>query len=288
MDASPYYAETRAGNRAGAAARPFIDNDYCLYNGAFREPGGLAMPSSLARLYVGPLQHLAPPAIAPMTHEGMPAHELLDPARLAALLERFGAQYDHGDRRAVASLWSKWHFSVLAAHGLAANLLLERDLPLSLDALHLQQSAEGQTTGLVLRHAGRPLAAFDPSARFTTLLDGHLAPLIEALAAVSGASPKVFWSNAGNYVEYFAGALAEHPMAGPDAGEPAKALMTRRTLPDGRRNPLYHPVRYVENDNGTPRRVRRLCCIRYLIDELGVCGNCPLDCPNRSRAAKTR
>ncbi|MDW7747100.1 siderophore-iron reductase FhuF [Halomonas sp.] len=245
------------------------------------------MPSSLARLYVGPLQHLAPPAIAPAAPEGMPARELLDPARLAGLLECFGARYGQGDRRAVASLWSKWHFSALAGHGLAANLLLERDLPLGLDELHLRQSPEGQTTGLVLRHAGRPLAKLAPHSRFATLLDGHLAPLVEALATASGASPKVFWSNAGNYVEHFAGALADHPMATADVAEPARALLASRTLPDGRRNPLHRPVRYVEGDDGTPRRVRRLCCIRYLIDELGVCGNCPLACRHRARAAET-
>lgn len=245
------------------------------------------MPSSLARLYVGPLQHLAPPAIAPVAPDGMPARELLDPARLDALLTRFGVQYGRGDRRAVASLWSKWHFAALIAHGLATNLLLERDLPLGLDELHLAQSPEGKTTGLVLRHAGRPLAELDPHSRFATLLDAHLSPLIEALAAVTGASPRVFWSNAGNYLEHFAGALADHPMAAPDVSEPAKALMASPTLPDGRRNPLHRPVRYVEDEDGAPRRVRRLCCIRYLIDELGVCGNCPLACRGRARAAET-
>ncbi|MDZ7853929.1 MAG: siderophore-iron reductase FhuF [Halomonas sp.] len=236
------------------------------------------MPSSLARLYVGPLQHLAPPAIATVAPAGMPARELLEPAYLDTLLERFGAQYPQGDRRAVASLWSKWHFSSLCGHGLAANLLLKRDLPLGLDELHLQQSPEGQTTGLVLRHAGRPLAELDPASRFATLLDGHLTPLVEALTAATGASPKVFWSNAGNYLEYFAGALVDHPMASPGLAEPARELMESRTLPDGRRNPLYRPVRYVQGDDGTPRRLRRLCCIRYLIDDLGVCGNCPLEC----------
>ncbi|WP_280553506.1 siderophore-iron reductase FhuF [Halomonas sp. 25-S5] len=245
------------------------------------------MPSSLARLYVGPLQHLTPPAIAPVAPDGMPARELLDPARLAALLERFGARYDEGDLRAVASLWSKWHFSPLIAHGLAANLLLERDLPLDLYELHLQQSPEGQTTGLVLPHAGRHLAELAPHSRFATLLDGHLTPLVEALATASGASPRVFWSNAGNYVEHFAGALADHPMAAADVAEPARALLASRTLPDGRRNPLHRPVRYVEGEDGPPRRVRRLCCLRYLIDELGVCGNCPLACRRRARAAET-
>ncbi|MCL7939887.1 siderophore-iron reductase FhuF [Halomonas sp. ATCH28] len=247
------------------------------------------MDQALSPLYIGPLAGLRPPRVsATPAADSCPTRELLDPAYLDALLSRFGAQYPQGDRRAVASLWSKWHFSSLCGHGLAANLLLERDLPLGLDELHLQQSPEGQTTGLVLRHAGRPLAELDSPSRFATLLDGHLTPLVEALAAATGASPKVFWSNAGNYFEYFAGALGDHPMAAPDVGEPAEALMASRTLPDGRRNPLYRPVRYVEGDDGAPRRLRRLCCIRYLIDELGVCGNCPLTCHRASRREKEK
>ncbi|MCG6657774.1 siderophore-iron reductase FhuF [Halomonas campisalis] len=242
------------------------------------------MNQVLPPLYTGPLEGLSPPKVATApAADAAPARDLLDPDHLDALLERFGARYDHGDRRAVASLWSKWHFSALIAHGLAANLLLERDLPLGLDELHLVQSPEGQTTGLVLRHVGRPLAGLDPHARFATLLDDHLTPLVEALAATTGASAKVFWSNAGNYFEHFAGALANHPMAAPDVAEPARALMESRTLPDGRRNPLYHPVRYVEGEGDGTRRVRRLCCIRYLIDELGVCGNCPLRRDDRQR-----
>ncbi|WP_416139807.1 siderophore-iron reductase FhuF [Halomonas sp. HK25] len=246
------------------------------------------MNQALSPLYIGPLAGLRPPKVsATPTADSYPTSELLDPAYLDALLARFGAQYPQGDRRAVASLWSKWHFSSLCGHGLVANLLLERDLPLGLDELHLQQSPEGQTTGLVLRHAGRPLADLEPHTRFATLLDDHLTPLIEALAATTGASPKVFWSNVGNYFEHFAGALASHPMAAPDVAEPARALMESRTLPDGRRNPLYRPVRYIEREADSPRRVRRLCCIRYLIDELGVCGNCPLACRGRVRTAET-
>lgn len=247
------------------------------------------MTQALSTLYIGPLEGLTPPRVASTPGpDVLPARALLDPAYLAGLFERFGARYGRGvDCRAVASLWSKWHFSGLVAHGLAANLLLERDLPLGLDDLHLAQSPEGQTTGLELRHSGRPLAELDALSRFATLLDDHLTPLVEALASATGASPRVFWSNAGNYFEYFAGVLPGHPMAAPDVGEPAQALMESRTLPGGRRNPLYRPVRYVEpSEPGAPARIRRLCCIRYLIDELGYCANCPLDCRRRARATK--
>ncbi|WP_299231601.1 siderophore-iron reductase FhuF [uncultured Halomonas sp.] len=246
------------------------------------------MPHTLSPLYVGPLKSFPPPRVSMAPEAGtLPARNLLDPAYLDALFTRFGARYGHGDRRAVASLWSKWHFSALAAHGLAANLLLERDLPLGLDELYLRQSPEGQTTGLVLRHAGKPLAELDPHSRFATLLDNHLTPLIEALATVTGASPKVFWSNAGNYVEYFTSVIHTHPMAAADQGEPARALLECRTLPDGRRNPLYRPVHYVTpTEPERPARVRRLCCIRYLIDELGYCANCPLECRRAGKSSK--
>ncbi len=245
------------------------------------------MLHSMSSLYIGPLEGMTPPSVSAVSRSDvLAARELLDPACLNELLARFGTRYGNGDRRAVASLWSKWHLSVVAAHGLAANLLLGHDLPLGLDDLHLELSPEGQTTGLVLRHAGRPLTELAPVSRFATLLDGHLTQLIEALATATGASSRVFWSNAGNYFEYFAGALAEHPLASPEAIDPARQLLERQTLPDGRRNPLYRPVRYVEADEpGSPRRIRRLCCLRYLIDELGVCGNCPLTCRRGPRAA---
>lgn len=237
------------------------------------------MSSPLAQLYVGPLQYLTPPAVgqAP-TAKTVSAHRLAEPAYMAALLERFSAQYAHGDRRALASLWSKWHFSALIGHGLAASLLLGRELPLSLEALSLTLSPAGQTTGFQLAHAGQTVDEPAASVRFATLLDGHLAPLIATLATVSGASPRVFWSNAGSYVAHFAEALETHPLAVLGAGAAARALMAEHTWPDGRRNPLYQPVRQVTGEDGAPRQVRRVCCLRYRLEELDVCGNCPLAC----------
>lgn len=246
------------------------------------------MTHALSQLYIGPLASFSPPRITTTAPgaDTLSARKLLDPPRLTALLDRFGTRYRHGDRRAIASLWSKWHFSTLFVHSLATNLLFERDLPLGLHELHLIQSSDGQTAGLELAHAGKPLADLDPVSRFTTLLDHHLTPLIQALADTTGASPKVFWSNAGNYFEYFANALTHHPMAAPDTGAPARALMACRTLPDGRRNPLFQPVRYVTpTPPDRPARVRRMCCIRYLIDDLGYCANCPLACRRGARQA---
>ncbi|MDT8896040.1 siderophore-iron reductase FhuF [Halomonas sp. I1] len=248
------------------------------------------MSFALSSLYIGPMEQLTPPRVSPhAASDTIAAADLLDPARLDALMAGFSARYPGGDRRALVSLWTKWHFATVASTTLAANLLLERDLPLALDDLRLILAPEGHVAGLCLKNEGRPLAELEGTARFSTLIDDHLTPLIEGLAAYSGASPKVFWSNAGNYFEHFTQAVPMHPMASAMTAEPAQQLLASRKLADGRRNPLYQPVRYVDaaNDDAgasAPRRVRRLCCIRYLIDELGYCGNCPLECRGRRRA----
>ncbi|RUA22582.1 hypothetical protein DSL92_05210 [Billgrantia gudaonensis] len=54
--------------------------------------------------------------------------------------------------------------------------------------------------------------------RFTALFDQHCEPLIEALAALSGLSPKVFWSNPATTWNTRANLLATSRFAG--AGEP--------------------------------------------------------------------
>ncbi|WP_168016042.1 siderophore-iron reductase FhuF [Halomonas salinarum] len=244
------------------------------------------MPPFLDTLYTGPLDGLLPPRVGPVKAPAVSLCDLLRPARFEAELVRFGAGYGYpqgqGDRRALISLWSKWHFGALLAPYLAANLLLERDLPVGCDEVGVHLTPAGHPERLQLAHTGRPLTSLDGLMRFSTLIDDHLTPLISDLATRSGASAKVFWSNVGNTFEHFLGALATHPMAQPSAVEEGHRLLAARTLPGGRRNPLYQPVRYFqpepqgETAASPPRRVRRLCCLRYRLPELGYCGNCPL------------
>ena len=55
------------------------------------------------------------------------------------------------------------------------------------------------------------------------------------------------------------------------------AVLQSAKRPDGTRNPLYQPVRYIELEGAAmPWRQRRVCCIRYLLPELELCENCPL------------
>jgi len=245
------------------------------------------MTPALSRLYCGPLEHLTPPFIGEVfPRDAIRGEALLDAPVLDALLARFATQYQGDDLKAIASLWSKWHFASVAAPALAANLLLERDLPLALDEMAIITNAEGRTTQLALPHEGRPLGSLDAFTRFEQLLQGHVAPLVQTLACVSGASPKVFWSNFGNYFEHFSRAAEQHPMALPGLADEALRLVDHRVYPDGRRNPLFMPVRYLVDDAGEHHRTRRLCCLRYRLPEFAYCGNCPLEgCA--PRAAKT-
>ena len=119
----------------------------------------------------------------------------------------------------------------------------------------------------------------DPFELFAGLLDDHLQPLFQAMASQVKVSPKVLWSNAGNYFENLLNLMAR-------AGMPAerlaagRALLETRVRPDGSRNPLFQPVQYlpVTDEQGQPtmRRERKVCCVRYLLPELELCGNCPL------------
>lgn len=237
------------------------------------------MNTALENLYLGPLDGFSPPGVGkpPDQSSMLRAIDLLDTQRLGTQLTRFSTQYRQTDRRAVASLWSKWHFSALISSTLASNLLLDHDLPIGLDEVSIEVGSEGQTRRLWITDTGRPLATQNALTRFTKLIDSHLVPLITALADYSGASPKVFWSNAGNVFEYFTEALQTHPLANSRSVEPARELLASRYLLDGRRNPLFQPVNYLIATTGEGRdRRRRLCCIRYLIPELDYCSNCPL------------
>lgn len=247
---------------------------------------------SLAACYTGPLANFTPPLIG-----GTPPREAFSTARwrdahwLKEDLARMAEQYPGGDLRAVASIWSKWHFSALALTTLAANLLLNRELPVGLNDLQVILNDKGCTSRLWLPHEGTPLTTHAPYGRFATLIEQHWTPLIEQLAAISGAAPRVFWSNAGSYIDHFINVLAEHPLVNADALEAAKALLETRALANGKRNPLFQPVRYVQpNGNEGVKRVRKLCCLRYLLEELGTCGTCPLEGCNieAKKRARTR
>ena len=205
-------------------------------------------------------------------------NELLDEDRLAALLSRFGQNYEQPEPGAVATQWSKWHFSVLLTPVLVANIANDRQLPTDLEAIGIILSEDCRTSAIRLSGEGKVVQSPNAHERFEWLIEGHLKPVIAALSRASGLPQKVFWSNAGNVAESvmreceaFLG--TDHPGV-----QQGIELFATRNWPAGIRNPLYQPVRYVTDSEGTHRK-RRICCLRYSIPSLPYCKSCPLETP---------
>lgn len=231
----------------------------------------------------------------------VPARDVLSPGWLSACIAAHGMQYEVGppdassrqprqsrqgapDERALLSQWSKYLLSSMVSLPLAANLLLDHQLPLELRHLSLRLGEHGVVTQLVLDDAAGQgtsltpeIEAADEATRLQARFQGYLAHLeavIERLVPHTALGPKVFWSNAAHYFVYIVGMLEEQGWVAQAA--PARQLMATRILADGRRNPLYQPVSEVMDRHGEKHVPRKVCCVRYRIECLGYCSNCPL------------
>lgn len=236
----------------------------------------------LAPLFVGDLAPYRDALVlADDSRPSRPIRDWLAPGAFANVLQAYGAPHTADERRGLASEWSKDYLLRLLPPVMAATLVLGHCLPLSLDTLELALDDAGRPQAFKLPDAGHAWppaqigSAEDPFRRFVPLIDEHLQPLIDALAEHSRLSPRVYWSNAANYVEWLVTAIAAKVPAASVAD--ARAMLELRHRLDGRDNPLYRPVRYDTAGEGTaPRRRRRVCCVRYLIPAKPLCTNCPL------------
>lgn len=236
------------------------------------------MIPALAPLFIADFEHYRDVLVLPDDPRvGVPLRTFLGGDYLNDVLTRFGTAYPESDPRGLASIWSKYYFVKMIPPVVAASLILDHRLPLHLDHLQLILDDDCLPVAFKLPDAGQqwtpgPADAFE---RFDELLDHNLRPFIQALAGHVRLSPKVLWSNAGNYFEWLLGVLANAvPHADLTHGH---QLLNARHLPNGRRNPLYQPVRYLKIDGQSePKRQRRVCCIRYRVTALELCDNCPL------------
>lgn len=245
-----------------------------------RQTGQAPAHPLLAPLYRGPLADLEPPR-APAA-AAIPLSRLEDPEWLRPAIAAFATAHGHDDELAAASQWSKHYMAAAVVPAVVANLLLARDIATpgtgSAGAL---LTDDNRVFAITLADDLAPVSASE-AGRFAGLIDDLILPVANALAGLTGASPRVFTSNAGNVFEYITSVVADHPDAPDGAAEPAYQLMARRRQPDGRTNPLYQPVRYYTDAEGNRHRVRRLCCIRYRAANLDYCGNCPLLAENQA------
>ena len=242
------------------------------------------MLPTLAALFQGPFAAFHDRVLLASQAKGevVPLRRLFTPQGLDEVLDRYAVEfmtpvYRRPDRRALMSQWSKYFLAQTIYVPVAANLLLDRRLPLAFDTLGVQLDELGLVERLVIPHEGDSIevAQGDVEARLRPLMCALLGPTIAAMTVHTGIGSKALWSNAGHYYAYLMGQLQGMP-APPPAVDDGARLMTLAYFADGERNPLYQPVRYVENAEGEVEPLRRVCCVRYKLPGLDYCGNCPL------------
>lgn len=212
---------------------------------------------------------------------GIACDDLIDPPVLEARLAHFAEAFPGADRRAVASFWSQYYFAVLTIPLGLAMVLLGRMPSPALDETELLWDPTGGGPSAVRFHDEAGTRETAVTELFVAMMEGHLAPLIAALAGHAGLAPKLLWSNVAGYFEWIVQEMHrrrhEPALAARGAAiDEAVAFFERPTLPSGARNPLLKPVRYVEEGGELVRR-RRICCLRHMLPGVGGCGaTCPV------------
>ena len=204
----------------------------------------------------------------------VPATRLLE--HKAAMLAAMRAVYQGEDERALLSQWSKYYIDVVLPPALIAAQVLGRPLTMALENSTLVLCGGlPQTLWLPVDALGSIADA--PACRYRSLCVDHLAPLFDMLALAVRLSPRVFWNNAGNSLEYALLTLFDSERAHADK---TWLFENRQFFDTGRANPLHQVIRYVDTDRpglDSPFRSRKVCCLRdRLPDETGLCASCPL------------
>lgn len=206
--------------------------------------------------------------------EVLPCAALAEPGVLGGLLDRFAARHGSADRRAVVSMWTQYYAVRLIYPVLAANLLLERDLPLAPEDTLLLVGPHGEPRGFCLAHEGGAVAAGGVE-RFAPLLRGHLAPLVAAVVTEGRIAPRLAWSNIGVRFASVAEMAEQQGLLSAAARADIEAVLEQSCWSDGSPNPICGV--YGTPCGGDAGRRRRVCCLRYLLPDMAGCGcTCPL------------
>lgn len=193
--------------------------------------------------------------------------ELLSDAHRAAMIRRFDGRYGTTDPRAVVSIWSAWYFTTVLPGIVGLSLFGDMTLDLSLDALRFVVSEDQRVAAV--RVASAPIPSPRGPDRFRSMIEDHLGPFVELVAERGHVSRRVVWSNAGSTFDAFL-AKARPYAEGLEAYRDARNLLAERTVASGR-NPLFEPVRILAG-----KRVRRVCCMRFMVPDGRLCASCPL------------
>ena len=222
-------------------------------------------------LFHGPAAHLAQHfAVQPEAGTGISCAELTDPGSLKHLLDAYAyARFRGNDVRSVVSFWSQWYFGFLLPPLLLLANAAQSQVPSNLSSLRLTMNKNGRPDRFQLTDPTVPAAedCGDVFGRLMPLIDDHLAPLVFSLSARSGVSAKVFWMNAAVVLDYTHHVLLDRK------GFDLTQITNSPLKPDGQRNPLFSPYR---PSGSEATRTRRICCLRYRLDDVERCLDCSL------------
>ena len=233
------------------------------------------MISSLAPCFTGIFANYKDALALPGEHTSViPGRELLDRSISENLLARFGEAHVGGDRRAIVSMWTQWHFGALIIPTTAATLLLGRSIQVELDQISIAVDEKGKTAAIILPNA-QPSEILDSDGCFSGLFQNHVEPLIRNFAGRFRVSPRLLWNNAADIFEWALDQAEAIGVFRSDALQEGRSLLSNPHGKTGQVNPMYGLVRYLPQNNQTVRQ-RRLCCLRYLLPGVACCGSiCP-------------
>lgn len=182
--------------------------------------------------------------------------------------------FEHVNHRAITSLWSRWFFGISLPPLLAALIVLGKLPPL--DRVMLDENS--QPYGIRWRDTEWFKTVSDTEEEVT--VDGLLyqfEPVINTLSHGAKLSLNVLWNNFGNLLEFWLQRLKDCTLARADMLTAFEVLLESRSLNKSIKNPVYMPVRYVidARQSSITKRIRRVCCLVYLQNDLEQCENCP-------------
>ncbi|MEA9390262.1 siderophore-iron reductase FhuF [Acerihabitans sp. TG2] len=208
----------------------------------------------------------------------LPATQLTDPYFIGRQLGFFARQrgWQQQDISAVASMWSKSYLSLFTGGWLIARVLLDKEIVAHPARLLLAHNEAGLVTSVVVPNQGKNAAPVSSVNDFTPLFRQHITPHFTSLSEVAGVNVAVLWSNVASGVDTLFRLLSASGQLSPEKQEAMSRLFTEKYWPDGERNLLYRPVFTRKSPTGETIRLRKGCCLRYLLPEMGYCKNCCL------------
>ncbi len=197
---------------------------------------------------------------------------LRDEALDRLLLTVYGPSLVKDQLPVLVSQWMKYYAMQLIPPVVVASLAHGMGWPLELERLSFALHERGFLDGVRFEGAMTQVpVSDDPFERFAPLL-GNLQQVIDRLGAYGDVPAAVLWGSAGDYLETCLRQLSAASDVSLGAGY---GLLRERLRPDGRRNPLFQSVSYIERDGQTVRQ-RRTCCLSHRVEWVGRCEHCPL------------